>query len=107
MGAMGTMGGSGGGYGADMGVTLCSPPHFPPRPPWALARAALRAGGGPNVAALQAVDSAAFVVAMDPPAGGGRGDPPSAAADGDGGGDPPHHWDAEAKALLHGRGYDR
>lgn len=77
------------------------------RPPWALARAALRAGGGPNVAALQAVDSAAFVVAMDPPAGGGRGDPPSAAADGDGGGDPPHHWDAEAKALLHGRGYDR
>ena len=47
------------------------------------------------MAALQAVDSAAFLVALDPPVGGG------------GRKDPPQNWDAEAKALLHGRGFDR
>ena len=49
------------------------------------------------MAALQAVDSAAFLVALDPPVGGGGG----------GCEDPPPNWDAEAKALLHGRGFDR
>lgn len=59
------------------------------------------------MAALRAVDSAAFVVALDPPPNGNR-DPPPQPGNGEGAADPPHHhWEAEAKALLHGRGYDR